>query len=340
LLELALEQRPADKTNSVELEQRITALIYLVSLTGLYGQDERARALLAEATEAVKRLPADWNTIRSAIRTSVAVALAQHGNLVEAEIEFRALLQAAESRYGPAHRNLRTRLNNLGYALALQHKYGEAIPILERAVVLGERYGGPTDPALRDARGSLADALSGAGRLEEAGKIREQLYAEAVRDSGADHPFTLMVALGLADQYVLVGRGDEAVALATDTAERAARVFNPTHQYTLESRELAARGRFVAGQREAALAEMAGVCALKSDTLGADSPHMASCNAHRAELLADTGDAAGANRLLSETIERNAARYGANHPSTLALRERQRNLAGYSRDVGAGRPPG
>jgi hypothetical protein len=185
---------------------------------------------------------------------------------------------------------------------------------------------------LRDARGSLADALSGAGRLEEAGKIREQLYAEAVRDSGADHPFTLMVALGLADQYVRVGRDDKAVALATDTAERAARVFNPTHQYTLESRELAARGRFVAGQREAALAEMAGVCALKSDTLGADSPHTASCHAHHAELLAGAGDTAGASRLLGETIERNAARYGANHPSTLALRERQRNLVGHSRD--------
>lgn len=322
LLEFVLAQRPAGTTDAVGLEQRITALIYLVSLKSLYGQDDEGGELLARATEAERRLPADWSTIRSALRTSLAIALARHGRLGEAEAEFRALLEVAESRLGPAHRNLRIRLNNLGYVLVLQHKYQEAVPILERAVALGEQHGGPMDSALQDARDSLADALAGAGRLEEAGEIREKLYADAVRGSGADHPFTLTVALGLADQYVRTGRGREAVALATETAERAARVFHPDHEYALDARELVARGRFVEGGREGALGELAEVCDHKARALGADSQDTANCNAHRAELLADAGDRAGASRLLGETIERNAARYGAEHPSTLALRER------------------
>lgn len=325
VLHSVLDQRPPE--DAEHKGQRITALNYLAGLERRAGHRERADALYAEAIASSRELGSEWNINGAAIRAGLALLAQNRGDLVEAERQFRAFLDAGERKFGPAHRNLRIVLLNLGGVLNEQNRFQEAIPFLVRAVELGERYGRPGDSSVRTARINLANALAGSGRLDEARVLREQVYAESLDDPGPDHPRTLIAAINLAEQRLLDGDASRARALAEDAAARAARMFNAQHLFVLEAGEVAARALYLGGEHTQALREMAALCTSKGNALGFDSPHTASCNAHHAELLADAGDRAGASRLLGETIERNAARYGADHPSTIALRERLGTLA-------------
>lgn len=327
LLELVLLHRRPDDPDAIH--QRTTAMIYLAKQEAMVGRATEADALLAAAIDGASGLPPGWNPSHALIRGHLAEALRNRGDLPAAEVQYRAALDESERHYGPAHRNIRVMLTNLGGVLNEQAKFDEAVPVLARAAALGERFGGPGDMGLRVARNNLANALAETGMHDQARTLREDIHRDAVAESGPDHPFTLMTSVNLAEQYLLDGNGPGARALAMQTADRAARVLGPTHLFALEARELAARARFL-DDTGAALREIATACHSKAEALGADSPHTASCDTHRADLLAQAGRMDEARALLTGVADRSAQRYGEAHPATAALRERLREWSAGS----------
>lgn len=325
-LNFALANRPADADADAGMEQRAAALFNLGRLAYGQGDLDRAGALYSEALSTLERTAQGWSLNAEAARQNLALITQKRGDLAQAERQLRALLAASESRLGPSHRNLRTTLLNLGGVLNEQRKYEQAIPILRRAVELGEHHGEARDRALLHARNNLANALAQTGRLDEARPLREGTYAAALRDYGPEHPFTLLTIINLAEQRLLDGDTGGARDQADAAGERARRVLGEDHLFALEAAEVAARARFASGARAPALADLAVLCAAKAKALGADSPHAASCDAHRAELLAASGESAQATALLTEAIERSAARYGEEHPATASLRSRLEGL--------------
>jgi len=107
------------------------------------------------------------------------------GDKVSAEASYREALQLVEAQGGAASPALVDPLRGLGYSLAMLDRHREAIPYLERALIIGRRSYGLFDPSQQGMLRQLASSLTRAGRIEEAEKqilylqrIGEQAYGK------------------------------------------------------------------------------------------------------------------------------------------------------------------
>lgn len=107
------------------------------------------------------------------------------GDKVGAEASYREALQIVESQGGVASPALVDPLRGLGYSLAQLDRHGEAIPYLERALIIGRRSYGLFDPSQQGMLRQLASSLTHEGRIEDAEnqilyllRIGEQAYGK------------------------------------------------------------------------------------------------------------------------------------------------------------------
>lgn len=105
------------------------------------------------------------------------------GDKVSAETSYREALLLTEQQAGAASAALLDPLRGLGYSLAMQERHDEAIPVLERALVVSRRSYGLFDPSQQGALRQLASSLTRTGRHVDAEKqilyllrIGEQAY--------------------------------------------------------------------------------------------------------------------------------------------------------------------
>ena len=89
-------------------------------------------------------------------------------NYNDAETAFKEALQLAEARAGAASPKLLDPLRGLGYALAASDKHKEAIPPLERALLIDRRSFGLYDLAQQKVLRQLAESLVKVGRPADA----------------------------------------------------------------------------------------------------------------------------------------------------------------------------
>ena len=142
---------------------------------------EEARQLVDQA-----RADAEQNPLAlSAALTLLGNAQLSGGDKVSAEASYREALQIVELYGGTATPALIDPLRGLGYSLALLDRHAEAIPYLERGLIIGRRSYGLFDPSQQGMLRQLASSLTHEGRLEEAQKqilylrrIGEQAYGK------------------------------------------------------------------------------------------------------------------------------------------------------------------
>lgn len=89
-------------------------------------------------------------------------------NYADAETAFKEALQIAEARAGAASPKLLDPLRGLGYSLAAGEKHKEAIPPLERALLIDRRSYGLYDMAQQKVLRQLAESLVKVGRPADA----------------------------------------------------------------------------------------------------------------------------------------------------------------------------
>ena len=107
------------------------------------------------------------------------------GDKVSAEASYREALEIVEAQGAAASPALVDPLRGLGYSLALLDRHREAIPHLERALIVGRRSYGLFDPSQQGMLRQLASSLTHEGRIEDAEKqilylqrIGEQAYGK------------------------------------------------------------------------------------------------------------------------------------------------------------------
>jgi eukaryotic-like serine/threonine-protein kinase len=95
--------------------------------------------------------------------------------------------------------------------------------------------------------------------------------------------------------------------------------LGPRHPYTLDARDVHARGLAELGRHDAAIAELAEVIDALTATLGADHPYTLASRCHRVGAQAAAGDRPTADEIrnLHTTCRR---LLGPDHPTTRALR--------------------
>lgn len=127
------------------------------------------------------------------------------GDKVSAESSYREALQIVEAHSGAASPALLDPLRGLGYSLALSDRDREAIPYLERALVIARRSYGLFDPSQQTMLRQLAVSLSDVGRLEDAQKHLLYLLRIAEQIYGKRDPRMAPVLCVVGDWYVDTG---------------------------------------------------------------------------------------------------------------------------------------
>ncbi|WP_293860028.1 TonB family protein [Steroidobacter sp.] len=127
------------------------------------------------------------------------------GDKVNAETSYREALQITEAQVGGADPALLDPLRGLGYTLALLERHEEAVPILERALIVSRRSFGLFDLGQQGLLRQLASSLSQIGRMTDAHK--QMLYLQRVgeRTYGDNDPRMAPLLCIIGDFYVDTG---------------------------------------------------------------------------------------------------------------------------------------
>ena len=130
------------------------------------------------------------------------------GNLVAAEATFTESLQLAEQYGGRASSTLVDPLRGLGYTFAAEGKHDQAIPYLDRALLISRRSAGLFDVSQQGLLRQLASSLTMVGAAAEG--ERHMLYLRRLGEHayGADDPRLIPILCVVGDWYTEVGQMD------------------------------------------------------------------------------------------------------------------------------------
>ena len=127
------------------------------------------------------------------------------GDKASAEASYREALQVTELQVGAASPSTLDPLRGLGYTLALLDRHQEAIPYLERALVISRRSFGLFDMSQQGMLRQLAASLRQSGKILEAEKHMLYLLRVGQRAYGERDPRLSPLLCIIGDWYVDTG---------------------------------------------------------------------------------------------------------------------------------------
>ncbi|KAK4451095.1 hypothetical protein QBC34DRAFT_436679 [Podospora aff. communis PSN243] len=153
------------------------------------------------------------------------------GRLDEAEGLYRRLLQHADTTASSLSNKS---LAGLAVIHTLRGQYADAVKLHPEALenVQGR---GPQHPTTLSRRDDLAAAYCVSGRLHEAEKLCDEVFAEKSRVLGEEHPETILNRLLMANIRRRQGRLGDAETLCQQALERLERAFGTEHPRTVAS---------------------------------------------------------------------------------------------------------
>lgn len=164
------------------------------------GAVTEARRLVEQA-----RANTDQPLVLANALTMLGNAQLSSEDRASAEPSYREALQIIEAQGGAVSANMLDPLRGLGYTLAFLDRHQEAIPYLERSLILGRRNLGLFDMSQQGALRQLAASLTQTGKLPEAEK--QMLYLQRIgeRTYGDRDPRMSPVLCVIGDWYVDTG---------------------------------------------------------------------------------------------------------------------------------------
>ena len=145
------------------------------------------------------------------------------GNLVAAEAAFAESLKLAEQYAGRSSAALVDPLRGLGYTLAAEGKHDQAIPYMDRALLISRRSAGLFDTSQQGLLRQLATSLTAVGAAPEAERHMQYLRRIGEHAYGNDDPQMVSILCTVGDWYAEVGQMDAArqhYRAATSIVER------------------------------------------------------------------------------------------------------------------------
>lgn len=196
-------------------------------------------------------------------------------------------------------------------------RYGEAEPLLVRALETRERVLGAEHSDTLTSVNNLASLYDKQGRFGEAEPLYLRAVAARERVLGAEHADTLVSVNNLAGLYRRQGRFEEAAPLYVRALETSERVLEAGHPSLLTSMNnlaafLASQGRH--GEAELLYLKAMGGC---QRTLGADHPWTLATVNNLAALYENMGRTEEAVSMYVRGLDGCERVLGAEHPDTL-----------------------
>jgi len=137
-------------------------------------------------------------------------------------------------------------MNQLGRGLSAVRNYKDALSVQEAELTMLQRLGA-SERDILITQGNLSNTYSRLGRLEEALRVRRDVYSRHLELNGEEHETTLVEAYNLAYLIVDLEGYDEARSLLRKTTPVARRVLGESKDLTLRLRWNYARALFLDG---------------------------------------------------------------------------------------------
>ncbi|MBB6095064.1 tetratricopeptide (TPR) repeat protein [Povalibacter uvarum] len=173
-------------------------------------------------------------TADTGLRLSEALSLLggaqlNKGNLVAAEQAFTEAVQLAEKYGSRTSAALIDPLRGLGYTLATQNKHAQAIPYMDRALLISRRSAGLFDLSQQGLLRQLADSLTRVGAAPEAERHMQYVLRVGEHVYGEDDPRMVPLFCVVGDWYLEVGLVEPARQLYRQGVSLASRKLGADH---------------------------------------------------------------------------------------------------------------
>ena len=128
-------------------------------------------------------------------------------------------------------------MNVLGLGFFEAEHYEDALSVLEAELSMRRRLGADEDH-IPSVQGNPATTYLQLGRLEQALRMRQDVYSGLLRINGEEDRDSLLEAHNLASSFISLERFEEAKSLLRKTIPVARRVLGESHEQTLKTRTL------------------------------------------------------------------------------------------------------
>jgi tetratricopeptide (TPR) repeat protein len=241
------------------------------------------------------------------------------GRIAEAEPLLRSAYQNERAVAGDSAA-VAAAMGYYGLVVNIRGRPAEAIPVLEDAVRIAEKFTGPTSPlTLRD-RLFLVEARADAGEREAARKLLHETQGLARKQYGPDHLLTSLAALSEARLAMAEGHADAAETQLNDLVPRLQALGPPAAAALAQA--LVVRGEALLAQQRAreAVAPLTEAAALRAKLMWEQSWELAQARARLGEALLQQGDVRG-RALLERALTTLTEQLGEHHPETRRARK-------------------
>jgi tetratricopeptide (TPR) repeat protein len=216
-------------------------------------------------------------------------------------------------------------LGRIGGLHRAKARYGDAEPLLRRAVVISEERYGPNDIRITDALSDLAVLLQDTNRIDEAEPLFRRSLAIAEKCHGLDHP---ALVPHLSNLGVLLRKRqcyDEAERLLRLVLDIAEESYSPDDPQVAKALNNFAQLLRATNRSSEAVPLSRRALTIQEKKYGPDHHNVAAYLGNLAWLLSETDQIAEAKGLFRRALKIDEKTYGPDHPNVAM---RLNNLAG------------
>lgn len=194
-----------------------------------------------------------------------------------------------------------------------------AVDALE-PVVVSQRDTINTPIELLSSQNHLANAYRGAGRMDDAIWLGEELIQRLDRGYGPEHPQSMSARFGLASTYRCLGRIAEAIAIEEDLVACSSEVLGDQHPNIISARANLGLSYQSLGATDQAIKIAEAVLHERDALMGADTPPTLTAMANLAISYRAEGRLEDSIAILSQVVESRTRVLGAHHFATCSAR--------------------
>jgi tetratricopeptide (TPR) repeat protein len=215
--------------------ERMTLRHNLAATYTRLGQWDRAEPVQRELVELRQQIHGENSDITASARENWAVTLTHQRRYREAEEAFTRALATFESTLDPQHWRISNAVRNVGQILALQGRYAEALPHLDRAIDIRRSFA--IDEGFEHLRAQRAMVWLGLGQVDRAHAELTEVVAALTQPGAGFHPaYAADASIWLAVAELRRGRTEDARAHFEHASQLRADLYDDDHPRRAEAR--------------------------------------------------------------------------------------------------------
>jgi serine/threonine-protein kinase len=313
----AAEKDLAGAQQRGEPEVEAAVLKTLGSTYRTLGESARAEALLRRSLEMTTKLKGPDHPDVFAIRSVLALTLADQAKYEEADGLFRDAIAGLVRTLGTENDTTLTHQLNYAEMMVRQGRLDEAEPMIRRVVEIESRLHGPESGQAIMAMSTLVGSLFRHGSFIEGAPIAKKVYEARQRLYGDEHALTLMAMNDYGTMMLRLGHPEEAEPLFCKLVDLERKSVGESHPRTLAAMQNLSTTLDALDKKPESLELSRKVFELRKQTQGPDHPDTLFAEKDLASSLIDAGKGEEAIAMLKSIIQIQRNKLGETNSETL-----------------------